>query len=128
MKFFVNTAYCLAILSVLSIPVLLLLHYNNWHYLSVSSVAVYIITILLVIVFYRFWAKKTNSFILPVSFSIFPVAFFFLMAGMRLILDVKSDPEGWEIFTVPVALFYSFPFLIVTLIISIVYTIKLRKN
>jgi len=46
---------------------------------------------------------------------------------MRSFLDVQSDPAGWEIFTVYVAVFFSFPFLVLTLIISIIYTMKMKK-
>ena len=128
MRIFINVVYCIILPSVLSIPVLLFIHYNNWQYIYISSISVYVITLLLVIVFFRFRAKKENPFILPVSFFIFPLTLYFLMSGMRLILDVKSDPGGWEIFTVFVAMYYSLPFLIITLIASIIYTVKKARS
>jgi len=128
MRFFNSTIFCIAILSILAMPVLLALHYNNWQYIYTLSTAIYIATFVLIVVFYWYLAKKINPFVLPVSFITFPVTLYFQMTAMRLFLEIRSDPAGWEIFTVFVAIYYSLPFLILTLIISTIYYFKSKKQ
>ena len=112
---------------ILSAPILLYLLYSN--FVNVTSApgkifqvaficGFYIFTAALVAVYYLFWSSRYSLFIPSIIFISLPFFLYFALGTMRLIVDIKSCPAGWEIAAVLVAFAYSLPFFIITLIAS----------
>ena len=84
------------------------------------SIIGYLITIVLLFLLYRYWQDKhTLLLAVPINFLFSPFLAYWMLASARIIRDVGSDPEGWEIGAAFIAIFYSFPLAVLTLMISI---------
>lgn len=122
MAFLKNFLLCLIVLLIISFAILL-----GINLLGVKSTFLlsYILTIILVILFYWF-RRKTNIFILPFSFLILPFVIYLILCFIRALGVVNACPGGWEIFAVVIAYHYSFPFIILTFSVSLVFELTKR--
>ena len=120
MKIIRNAFLCNLILIALAMPLLIRLSGDAYSESSFYMMIIleYIATIIFICLFYVLFAKKCNTLALPLGFFIFPFFLFFIMTGMRSVIYILSDPEGWEILAAIAAFYHSWPLCILTGIIS----------
>lgn len=102
------------LLAFAALPILLSVNGNISLKLSHAVVFGYGCTLLLIGLYYWLRAPKSNAFALPLCFVVFPFFLCGMMFGMRYLLPIRSDPGGWEILSVFVALYHSFPLAFLT--------------
>ena len=127
MRFFKNFFYFISffiLLFVFTIPTLILIFYNLSSIVWISEMARYLVTIIIIFLFYRFWKDRINLFVLPVCFIPVPFILFFIMMYIwhRGVVHI-SNVDNWGFFAHVVAVSYSLPFFILTFFISLVMEI-----
>jgi len=129
-KFIRNTFFGIIALIILSLPIVLYLaNIEKINTIAIiMSVIFYVISIVLVFIFYYSKLKNNNNpFVVPVVFIISPALFYMEFSSMRLFFDINSCPAGWEIIIMFPALFYSLPLFIITAVVSVIVKLKLKK-
>ena len=156
MAFLKNFLLCLIVLLIISFAILLGINLLG---VKTTFLLSYILTIILVILFYWFRRKTNhisnslfnreasagtevliqrkescfvqlefmlNYFVLPFSFLILPFVIYLILCFIRALGVVNACPGGWEIFAVVIAYHYSFPFIILTFSVSLVFELTKR--
>lgn len=94
----------------------------EWHQgiFLVVLVAFYLLTAAFLVFVYKKEHTKFSVYALPLSFVLLPVLIYYILAGCRLFINVQSCPAGWEILSVVVGIYYSFPFFVITLVFAVI--------
>ena len=123
MTFLKNLLLCLFVLLIVSFAILF-----SMNPLGVKSTFLlsYILTAILVILFYWYRGKTDNTFVLPFSFLLLPFVIYFIMRFIRVLRIMSACPGGWEIFAIMIAYYYSFLFIIFTFVVSLVFELIKR--
>jgi len=127
LKNLLSVLLCTVVFSLLILFVILASQNNSTVFFILASLFAYVLTLLMVIVYYRYWNKKISQLVLPISFIFLPIVLFFVLNAMRLIVHVGSCPAGWEMFALAFAIIYSMPFFILTCVISLIHIFKARN-
>jgi len=99
-----------------------------WFENTILIIARYAVAIGSACLVYGVWRHKCSPFVLPVSFFSLPIIFMLLLAVSRMVINVSSDPEGWEIFAVIDAVSFSGPCAVLSLISSIIVDLIKKKG
>ena len=102
------------------------------HIIIICIISFYVLTILFVVLFYKYLLKYIHFLILPMIFLTFPLIVAIILKQLNRILFVYSCGHHWEHEIEYLIFGYVIPLLIITSIISLVVIIKqkikIRKN